>query len=122
MVKRASDLLTKEELITHKNAINQAILEELRIWDNYGCFKMVPRKGAENIIDSRFVAKWKVKDPNRPYESRIIRMRMALRGFKEWCADLLDSHAATANRISQRLLISEAAVQKTWSFPFIRYQ
>ena len=116
VVKRASDLLTKEELITHKNAVNQAILEELRIWDNYGCFKMVPRKGAENIIDSRFVAKWKVKDPNRPYESRIIRIRMALRGFKEWCADLLDSHAATANRISQRLLISEAAVQKTWSF------
>ena len=116
VVKRASDLLTKEELVTHKQDVDQAILEELRIWQKYNCFRMVQRKGAENIIDSRFVAKWKVKDPSRPYDSRIIRMRMALRGFKEWCADLLDAHAATANRTSQRLLISEAATRPSWSF------
>ena len=32
VVKRASDLLTKEELVTHKQDVDQAILEELRIW------------------------------------------------------------------------------------------
>ena len=72
VVKRASDVLTPEEFIKHKAEIDQATLEELRIWHDYGCFKMVPRQGARNIIDSRFVTKWKVKDPSRPFESRVI--------------------------------------------------
>lgn len=116
VVKRASDLLTKEELVQHKQKVEEAIFEEFNIWDNYKCFKMVPRQGATNIIDSRFVAKWKVKDPEKPYESRIIRMRMALRGFKEWCADSLDNHSATGSRLSQKLLLSEAACHPEWSF------
>ena len=116
IIKRASDILSKEEMIQHKSKVEAAILEELKIWNSYGCFKMVSRKGAENIIDSRFVAKWKVKDPNKPYESRIIRMRMALRGFKEWCADALDTYAGTGSKISQRLLLSEAACHPEWSF------
>lgn len=41
---------------------------------------------------------------------------MTLRGFKEWCADMLDSHAATTSRLSQRSLISEAACHPEWSF------
>ena len=116
VIKRASDLLTKEEMVRHKPQVEAAILEELKIWNSYNCFKMVPRKGAVNIIDSRFVAKWKVKDPTKPYESRIIRMRMALRGFKEWCADALDTYAGTGSKISQRLLLSEAACHPEWSF------
>eukprot|EP00438_Fugacium_kawagutii_P025194 Skav218080 [mRNA] locus=scaffold3382:13254:23272:- [translate_table: standard] len=116
VVKRASDILSKDELLKHKDKVEAAILDELKIWDGYGCFKMVPRKGAHNIIDSRFVAKWKVKDTSRPYESRVIRMRMALRGFKEWCADSLDTYAATGSKVSQRLLLSEAACHPTWSF------
>ena len=116
VIKRASDLLSKEEMIKHKDKVEAAILEELKIWNNYGCFKMVPRKGAVNIIGSRFVAKWKVKDPSQPYTSRIIRMRMALRGFKEWFADELDTYAATGSKISQRLLLSEAACHPDWSF------
>lgn len=116
VIKRASDILSKEELITHKTEVEAAILEELRIWNNYNCFKMFPRKGARNIIDSRFVAKWKVKDLKRPYESRVIRMRMALRGFKEWCAENLDTYAATGSKVSQRLLLSEAACNPQWSF------
>eukprot|EP00438_Fugacium_kawagutii_P035880 Skav204682 [mRNA] locus=scaffold1284:96116:106049:- [translate_table: standard] len=116
VIKRASDLLTKEEMIKHKPQVEAAILEELKIWNNYDCFKMVPRKGAVNIIDSRFVAKWKVTDPSKPYESRIIRMRMALRGFKEWCADALDTYAGTGSKISQRLLLSETACHPEWSF------
>eukprot|EP00435_Cladocopium_sp_Y103_P042058 s696_g11.t1 len=116
VIKRASDILSKDELIKHKDMVDSAILEELKIWDGYKCFKMVPRKGAENIIDSRFVAKWKVKDPSRPYESRVIRMRMALRGFKEWCAESLETYAATGSKVSQRLLLSEAACNANWSF------
>ena len=116
VVKRASDILTPEELVRHRAEVEQAILNELKIWNDFGCFRLAPRAGATNIIDSRFVSKWKVKDPARPYESRSIRMRMTLRGFKEWRADLLEAHAATASRLSQRLLISEAACHPNWSF------
>lgn len=95
VVNRASDILTKEEIAENQEAVNAAIVEEFKVWTKYECFKKVPRRGAEHVIDSRFVCKWKVKDPNRPYESRIIRMRMALRGFKEWCADSLNTYATT---------------------------
>ena len=114
VIKRGADLLTREELIKHKPKVDEAILEEFRVWNSYDCFKMVPRKGAEHIIDSRSVAKWKVKHPNRPYESRVV--RMALRGFKEWWAESLDTYAATGSKLSQRLLLSECACNPEWSF------
>ena len=41
---------------------------------------------------------------------------MTLRGFKEWCADQVDSPAAAARKMSQRMLVSEAACNPSWSF------
>ena len=38
-------------------------------------------------------------------------MRMALRGFKDWDARMLETYSGTARRISQKLVASEAAVR-----------
>ena len=116
VIQRESDLLTEQELRRHDEAVKAAILEELKIWEGYQCFERTPRKGAHNVMDSKFVAKWKVLKDASGADKRIIRMRLALRGFKDLQAHELESHAATASRQSQRCLCSEAALHPTWKF------
>ena len=79
VISRMSDLLTREELKSHEGLVNAAILEELRIWLKHNCF--CRRTKARNILDSRYVAKWKVIRCAGKPDSRIIRMRMVMRGF-----------------------------------------
>ena len=83
------------------------------IWIAHKCFSRRPRKGAKNILDIRWVGKWKkIKsktDPNKLV--RIIRMRLTLRGFKDREADQILTFAGTSSRTSQKLLVSEAVVR-----------
>jgi hypothetical protein len=85
VIETDTDLLTPEEYRKHAREVAAAMHEELRIWIQHQCFTRRPRKGARNILDVRWVGKWKkVKssaDPNKL--NRIIRMRMTLRGFKD---------------------------------------
>ena len=61
-------------------------------------------------MDVRWVGKWKrvlVKgDASR--NTRVIRMRLTLRGFKDQDAQDLETYAGTSSRASQRVVISEA--------------
>ncbi|CAE8594372.1 unnamed protein product [Polarella glacialis] len=109
VIKRLTDVLTPTELKQNFKEVQAAILEELRIWVKYNCFERTPRAGARNILDSRYVAKWKFVDGKR-----IIRMRMAMRGFKDWDADSINSYAGTASRASQKVLSSEVACHPDW--------
>ena len=74
------------------------------------------RDGATNIMDSKFVAKWKKTEGPDGKPRRIVRMRLALRGFKDLLAHELESYAATASRQAQRLLCSEVACNPGWKF------
>ena len=67
-------------------------------------------------MDSRNVNKWKWISDDHGNKKRIIRVRMALRGFKDRDADTLETYAGTADRTSQRLLTSEAANHPDWMF------
>ena len=116
VIKRESDLLTPQELVTHDAAVQAAILEELRTWNKYNCFERAARATAHNVMDSKFVAKWKMVKSAEGREQRIVRMRLALRGFKDLRADELENYAATASRQSQRLLCSEVACHPEWKF------
>eukprot|EP00439_Symbiodinium_sp_Y106_P049299 s2398_g6.t1 len=116
VIQRDSDLLTSSEMQQHRTAVSAAILEELKIWERYKCFRRVSRKSAHNVMDSKFVAKWKVIKDDAGADKRIIRMRLALRGFKDLQAAELEAHAATASRQSQRCLCSEAALHPEWKF------
>ena len=73
VIKRDTDVLTKEEATKRWKELQAAVLEELRIWVKYKCFHMRLKHGARNIMDSRNVLKWKwVKDDsgknNRIYQ------------------------------------------------------
>ena len=95
-------------------------------WIQHNCFQRKWRNLARNILDVRWVAKWKfVKaasaskgyaiDTTRAItpdgKVRVIRMRMTLRGFKDWDALMLETYSGTATRISHKLVASEAAVR-----------
>ena len=115
VIETDTDLLTPEEYYKHAKEVTAAMLEELKIWITHGCFTRRPRKGASNILDCKWVGKWKYAkakdDPSK--KVRIIRMRLTLRGFKDRDANDILTYAGTSSRLSQKLLVSEA-VNRGW--------
>ena len=113
VIQRETDLLTPQDMQKHQPMVAAAALEELQTWNKYKCFKRVPRATAKNVMDSKFVAKWKMVQDAQGKEQRIVRMRLALRGFKD-LREGLENFAATGSRQSQRLLSSEVACHPGW--------
>ncbi|CAK9013617.1 S-adenosylmethionine synthase 2 (AdoMet synthase 2) (Methionine adenosyltransferase 2) (MAT 2), partial [Durusdinium trenchii] len=110
VIDRNDDLLTDQEIRENAELVTQAILDELKTWQSFGCFERQPRAEATNLIDSKWVLKWKFKG-----DQRIIRARLCLRGFKEHQADDQNNSSPTATRLSQRLMVSEAALRPHWT-------
>ena len=98
-------------MIQYKDMIDAATVAEYRTWEKYKRFKRIPKSEAKVLIDARFVAKWKFVDGVRG-----IRMRMALRGFREPRGLEEQNYSGTAHRASQKALVSLAACNKRWRF------
>ena len=111
IIRRETDIVTPEEMIQYKDMIDAATVAEYRTWEKYKCFKRIPKSEAKVLIDARFVAKWKFVDGVRG-----IRMRMALRGFREPHGLEEQNYSGTAHRASQKALVSLAACNKRWRF------
>ena len=71
-----------------------------------GTFCRFRRRDARNIIDVRWVRKWK-KDAVT-FE-KFIKSRLTVRGFKDTCQDL-ETYAGTATRWAQRLIVALAVL------------
>ena len=108
VIDRSDDLLTDDEVRQNAAAVTQAVLDELKTWSGFKCFKRRPRSQAPCIIDAKWVYKWKYVKGIRK-----IRARLCLRGFKETGADDQSNFSATASRFSQRLIVSEC-VARQW--------
>ena len=52
------------------------MLDELKRWLNLEAFERVSKKNASNVIDARWVLKWKIVNGER-----IIQARLVVRGF-----------------------------------------
>ena len=111
VIDRDTDLLTKDEMTTHNDLVEKATLAEFQTWEKYRCFERIAKSDTKVLIDAKLVIKWKYVDGQRT-----IRVRMALRGFKEPLDDNEVTFSATAQRISQKILASEAACHPEWSF------
>ena len=64
-------------------------------------------------MSSKFVAKWKYIEENGE-RKRIIRMRLAVRGFEDNEASELITYSATGSRTSQKIINSEVACHEGW--------
>jgi len=114
VVVKEDDLLSKKEIEQNYKAVAEAITQEIKIWLDNKCFKIRDLKGAQNLMTSRYVAKWKFVKQDDGSMKRIIRMRLVLRGFQDTEAFDLDTFAGTAKRQSQRILMSQAACNPRW--------
>ena len=63
---------------------------------------------------SRYVLKWKWINDAEGKSKRIIRARMAIRGFQDWLAFQEANFSPTASRLSQKLICSETACHDDW--------
>ena len=109
VIERDTDLLTRDELVTHSQEVAAAILAELKTWLKYECFTRRDRRTARNVVDCKWVIKWKQELLPDGSKRRIIRARLTIRGFKDIEAADLTRYAGTSQRYSQRMLCSEAA-------------
>ena len=112
VIERDTDLLTPAETLEHREEVASAMLQELKTWQKYKCFSRRARSGAQNVIDCRWVLKWKYVEVNGK-SVRTIRARLTVRGFKDRQAADLDTYSGTAQRYAQRLVVSEA-VRRGW--------
>ena len=80
---KSYDDLTREDYTKFSSKVRDAVKAELKTWIEHKCFEMIPRKGARNILDVRWVGKCKkLKHPTMPNKMVWgIRMRMTQRGF-----------------------------------------
>ena len=98
VIERDTDDLTNEELITHREAVTTAIATEVKTWQHYKCFPRRAKQGARNVIDCRWVIKWKFVQDDGGQMVFIIRARLTVRRLKDRDAELLSTYAATATR------------------------
>ena len=109
VVQREANLLDAAEAQKYPHEVQQAMLEELQRWLNLGAFTRMPKQLATNVIDARWVLKWKKVD-----DKWVIQARLVVRGFKDFQAPQLSTFAGTTSRWGQRV-INSVAVQKGWS-------
>jgi len=115
-IERDDDLLTPAEVKEHHEEIQLAMLKELKTWAQYKCFSRRARTGARNVIDCRWVLKWKWETEIGPPTAsappkRVIRARLTIRGFKDVDKGSVATYAGTSQRYSQRVLVSEAVLR-----------
>ena len=114
VVVKEDDLLSKPEFIKHAREIAIATITEIKTWLTNSCFKLCQLKNAQNVMTSRYVAKWKwIKNDDGTWK-KVIRMRLVLRGFMDIEAFSIDTFSGTAKRSSQRVLASEKACHPSW--------
>ena len=99
VIEREMNVLTLAEAMKHENEVKEAIYDELKRWTDLKGFVRYPRSQAKNIIDSRWVLKWKLVD-----NKRVIKARLTARGFKDAQAQEVKTFAGTATRWGQRIV------------------
>ena len=121
IIKLDDDLLTPAEVKEHYPQVLKAMSKELQTWAKLKCFSRKSKSQARNIMDTRWVLKWKWDQPTQSISSsngqqaaavRIIRARLTIRGSKHQEKDEIARYAGTSSKLSQKLLVSEAAARK----------
>ncbi|CAK0831488.1 unnamed protein product [Prorocentrum cordatum] len=108
VVEREMNVLTLEEARAHEVEVRQAMKDELQRWAELKAFQRFPKDQATNIIDSRWVLKWKEIDGKKQ-----VRARLTVRGFKDMQSPELSTFAGTTTRWGQRL-VNQVTAQRKW--------
>ncbi|CAK0838336.1 unnamed protein product [Prorocentrum cordatum] len=108
VVEREMNVLTLGEARAHEVEVRQAMKDELQRWAGLKVFQRFPKDQADNVIDSRWVHKWKEIDGKKQ-----VRARLTVRGFKDMQSPELSTFAGTTTRWGQRL-VNQVTAQRKW--------
>ena len=64
-------ILTKFEIDKYRKQVEEAMLKDLLSWHNLGAWEMAERSTAVNLIDSRWVLKWKLIEGQKAVKARL---------------------------------------------------
>ncbi len=107
-ISKALTDLSTQDMANHAIDIIKAKKQELTSLHELGCFRRLRRSSAKNVVDTRWVLKWKHKD-----NKHFIKARLTMRGFKDH-DDNLATFAGTATRWGQRVVNAITAQQSDW--------
>jgi len=98
------NILGHDEIQRNAEGVRKAMLDELGRWTKLKAWQRMPRNRSRNLLDSRWVIKWKSVD-----EVKVLRARLTARGFLDRQSTVLQTHAGTTTRWGQRLVAIFAA-------------
>ena len=98
-------LLTPSDIQENKAEVNGACLAELQEWIRLCNLRRKPRAESQNIVDMRWVLKWKMIN-----KKRAVRARLTARGFKDRLKDSMDTYSGTTSRWGQRAVTALTAM------------
>ena len=98
VIQRVNNLITRDEALKHSHECKTAMIKELERWCKHKAWVRKSRKDCHNVLQSRWVLKWKnMKD------GRGVKARLVVQGFMD--RQHVDNYAATTSRWGQRLII-----------------
>ena len=108
LVERDLHNLTREEGKQFPKEVHEAKKKELKCFVDLKVFESIYRKQQTNLVDARWVLKWKNVDGKR-----IVKARLCIRGFLDKQGFQVDTWSGTATRLGQRYVCS-VVVQEKW--------
>ena len=103
VIDRKFDELSKHEVQLNWPLVEAAIRKEVASFRKLDTFKVIPRTQAINVMDSKFVLRWKADNETG---QRVVKARITVRGFQDKQASSLETYASTASRWGQRFVVS----------------
>lgn len=106
VIQRVNNILSRSEALEHSEECKVAMIKELQRWCKHRAWRRRPRKESHNVLQSRWVLKWK-----KMKDGRGIKARLVVQGFQD--RQVVQNYAGTTSRWGQRLLLV-LAVQFNW--------
>ena len=114
VIERAMHVLTFAEAKQHAEECRKSMIEELLCWISMKGWRRMRRTLARNLIDSRWVLKWKLQaQQGSGNKSRQIKARLTAKGFKDLQGSAIKTFSGTTSRWGQRLIVA-VCVQFGW--------
>ena len=107
VIQRVNNILTREEALERTDECRTAMIKELQRWSKHKAWRRRSLKGSENLLQSRWVLKWKEMK-----HVRGIKARLVVQGFLD--KQSVSNYSGTTSRWGQRLIII-LSVQINWS-------
>ena len=105
-----TDNLSAEEMVTHEHLVREADVAEIKSFLNNNCWSIKHHSECNtNPVDCTWVRKWKMKTVEGK-KKKIVKSRLCARGFLDSQKNAVSKFASTASRLSQKLLVSYAAL------------